>query len=454
MNEENVHIVPSGPIGLSLLSVETIVKHNINPEAGEIDNDTSYLLEMFKKNDCNWNKVLIYACQENDISLVKGLVKNSIDVNYNENKESTRDYENIDGFAPQNIKVPVQDPNSSQALKVASENGYLDIVKFLVEEAGAKVRDTEETALFQAAANGHLDVVRYLFEKGACFKINHYNNIGLILAAQNKHLDVVKYLCEGVSCSNPYITSFNPQNPKIGVEVKIFGNMPLQHAVKNNDLEMAKYFISVGANKNYHCVEHTCENSYLEMVKILVKSENDILSPIKKPLTLAVKNRHFEIIRYLCIEIGININNTDALCRTTYSGDLEMVQFLIENDMQNDLYGTSLGISDIHIWNECALECAIRNNQLEMVKYLCAAGANIGANSNNALRKASGAGYLDIVKVLIEYIPKELINHCINDKPDYYALYPIDHFRNQNSLELAIKGNYTELVEYLKLKFI
>jgi hypothetical protein len=83
------------------------------------------------------------------------------------------------------------DSISSKLLK-SVKLGYLDIVKFLVEQ-GVDTIDLN-FALKNASSRGHLDIVKYLIENGA--NIHYRNDLPLRLASNRGRLDVVKYLIE------------------------------------------------------------------------------------------------------------------------------------------------------------------------------------------------------------------------------------------------------------------
>lgn len=93
------------------------------------------------------------------------------------------------------------------ALKLASINGHLEIVKYLVEytipifsytgnlvERKINIHVNDEEALLRASENGHLEVVKYLISLGA--DIHADNNAALRIATLKGHLDVVRYLRE------------------------------------------------------------------------------------------------------------------------------------------------------------------------------------------------------------------------------------------------------------------
>ncbi len=77
------------------------------------------------------------------------------------------------------------------ALRIAADDGYLNVVEYLVEH-GADIHAVDDYALRWAAANGHLPIVKYLVEHGADIHVD--NDWALKNAEQYNHSDVVKYL--------------------------------------------------------------------------------------------------------------------------------------------------------------------------------------------------------------------------------------------------------------------
>lgn len=83
------------------------------------------------------------------------------------------------------------------ALILASKNGHMDIVGFLVDHGANinKVGKRAITALMVAAENGHLDVVKYLVEKGAnIHAVGLYNYTALDYAILKKEKPVEEFL--------------------------------------------------------------------------------------------------------------------------------------------------------------------------------------------------------------------------------------------------------------------
>ena len=101
----------------------------------------------------------------------------------------------------QGVDKNAKNMNRMTALHIASWNGNLEIVKYLIEtchvDKEAK-NNNGRTALHCASANGHLEIVKYLIEKCRVDKEakNNYGSTSLHCASANGHLEIVKYLVE------------------------------------------------------------------------------------------------------------------------------------------------------------------------------------------------------------------------------------------------------------------
>jgi ankyrin repeat protein len=100
----------------------------------------------------------------------------------------------------QNIdSVNYRDNSGRSLLMCASENGYTEVCKILLNK-GANLdlqASNGVTALNLASQNGHKEVVKLLLEKGA--KMDLQAKIGvtaLIMAAQEGYIQIVKFLLE------------------------------------------------------------------------------------------------------------------------------------------------------------------------------------------------------------------------------------------------------------------
>ena len=80
--------------------------------------------------------------------------------------------------------------DAERALRYASWNGEIEVVKYLIEQ-GADIHALDDRALRSASNYGHLEIVQYLIEKGANIRTD-----ALLYACWYGHLEVVKCLVE------------------------------------------------------------------------------------------------------------------------------------------------------------------------------------------------------------------------------------------------------------------
>ena len=83
--------------------------------------------------------------------------------------------------------------DNDDALRQASRNGHLEIVKYLIEN-GANIHAENDYALRWASNEGHLEVVKYLIKKGT--DVHAENDHALRWASGKGHLEIVKFLIE------------------------------------------------------------------------------------------------------------------------------------------------------------------------------------------------------------------------------------------------------------------
>ena len=110
-------------------------------------------------------------------------------------------------------------------------------------------------------------------------------------------------------------------------------------------------------------------NGYEEIVKLLIKKRvdvNQVSEYGQNALFLASNQGHVEIVRLL-IENGIYVNYIDphtgqnALHFASINGSLEIVKLLIEK---------GIDINQKDFLEEKALDCAIKNNHRQIVKFI------------------------------------------------------------------------------------
>ena len=104
--------------------------------------------------------------------------------------ESIKDF--LKPKSREDIKRDLKKLNQNEkdnALTYASENGYVDEVKYLLNN-GADVHAENDYALRWASFWGHTDVVKILIDYG----VDVHSNWALTISSINKHTDIVNLL--------------------------------------------------------------------------------------------------------------------------------------------------------------------------------------------------------------------------------------------------------------------
>ncbi|KAL2098148.1 hypothetical protein ACEWY4_007355 [Coilia grayii] len=189
-------------------------------------------------------------------------------------------------------------------LLIASRNGHLEVVDYLVEHCKANVElggsvnfdgETIEGAppLWAASAAGHLPVVRTLLKHGASVNSTTLtNSTPLRAACFDGHLEIVRYLVEH----------------RADMEVaNRHGHTCLMISCYKGHREIAKFLLERGADVNRKSVKgntalHDCaESGSLEIMKMLLKCnarmEKDGYG--MTPLLAASVTGHTNIVEYL-----------------------------------------------------------------------------------------------------------------------------------------------------------
>jgi hypothetical protein len=198
-------------------------------ENGKIENFTSewvsginnlevlkYLSKLYHFDAEDYTKIL--SNNIDSLEIVKYLVENGADINYND-RESLRSAIYNDNF--EIVKFLVEkgaDVNANRVLELAAENGNYEIVKFLVENGAAK--EAKNDALLKGIRS--FEMVKYLVENGA-------DNINLALieaSGQRKGYETVKYLVEK------------------GADIHYENDSALNSAIYSRDVKTIKYLIA------------------------------------------------------------------------------------------------------------------------------------------------------------------------------------------------------------------
>jgi len=104
------------------------------------------------------------------------------------------------GWADTRVQRSRRTSDPHLALRSASENGHLEVVRLLLDR-GAEIHAGEDYSLRWASHNGRLEVVRLLLDRGA--EIHARNDEALRFAKSYGHLEVVELLRGRISQETP-----------------------------------------------------------------------------------------------------------------------------------------------------------------------------------------------------------------------------------------------------------
>lgn len=262
---------------------------------------------------------------------------------------------------------------------------------------------TDKNVLLQISARlGHLKNVKYLISKDA--SIDWKDDYALRWAARNGHLLVVQFLIKMNSNINGYALRWAARN----------GNYEIVCLLAKKIADIKKYY-----NYAINRVDGS-ENAYffLEREITIINANN------ANALRWAARKGHNNIVQFL-----INNNyNENTLIYYCIKGDYEIVAILIKYgaDIHND-YDYALRMSvlnrhlkivelllkkgaDIHAKNDYAFRCSCENGYLDISLLLYHYGADIHVNNDESFRRSVFNGHIDIINFLIKYVN---VNHRI-----------------------------------------
>eukprot|EP00401_Gymnodinium_catenatum_P002559 CAMPEP_0117515090 /NCGR_PEP_ID=MMETSP0784-20121206/30401_1 /TAXON_ID=39447 /ORGANISM="" /LENGTH=916 /DNA_ID=CAMNT_0005310897 /DNA_START=36 /DNA_END=2783 /DNA_ORIENTATION=+ len=224
------------------------------------------------------------------------------------------------------------------ALLLAIDEGYVDVVKYLVEVGvNLKAFSGGDTALHTACAAGHLEIVRFLMESGEDKEATTDEGLTpLHLATMEGRVEVMRYLLEArtdlkAAAEGGYTAllfaaesgiievaqCLIEARADIGV-VSTGGDLVMHAAAANGHLDMLKYLIECGADKDawtigggtvLHAAVGELGDCNLEVVRYLIElgvgsRENAYM---QTPMHMACSSGSLGIVRLL-VERGDHVN--------------------------------------------------------------------------------------------------------------------------------------------------
>ncbi|XP_048243905.1 serine/threonine-protein phosphatase 6 regulatory ankyrin repeat subunit A-like isoform X2 [Haliotis rufescens] len=228
------------------------------------------------------------------------------------------------------------DYNLSDCLHLASKNGNLSTVRFLISlkmfNVNKKVTYLMQTSAMKAAEGGHYDVYHLLVSKGADLTLTDGNNRDcLMLACVGGNISIVKHVLSMKTCDINRRGGYRKQTP-------------VMMALKGRHYDVYHLLVSEGADltltdkDNRDCLMLACEGGNLSIVKhVLSMKTCDINRQggrLKQtPVMMALKGRHYDVYHLLVSE-GADLtltddDNRDCLMLACERGNISIVKHVL-----------------------------------------------------------------------------------------------------------------------------
>jgi len=246
----------------------------------------------------------------------------------------------------------------------------------------------------------------------------------------------------------------------IGTDVNVDTGAPLRYAAFSGYIRLMKLLIDYGADINARSpLGWAIDGKRYEAAKLLLNKGADVHFSEDKALRTAVGHNYVELTRLLLL-YGADIHgwhdwilkekkNCSNQMKKIIDDHLAKEKNIVKENLNEKFTEDSDPIADMNIgmmhqiklWMESmdklfgnkdhVLACSAGYGKLDFVKYLLAAGADVHADNDLALRWASESGHTEIVKLLL-------------------AANANVHAENDCALRWASENEHTEVVKVLK----
>ena len=269
------------------------------------------------------NKLFLTVVKANDINMVKELLKQNIDPSYNSNEAMYTALKN--GFV-EIIKLLLQDKrlkiSKNEVFQQAAQRGYVEVVKLLLQDKKVDPSDIDNYAIRYAAEYGRTEVVKLLLQDSRVDPSAN-RNYAIRIAAERGYVDIVKLLLQDErvdpSDDNNYALRYAAENGHIKV-VKLLlqdervdpsddNNYALLNAIREGQqkhIEIIKLLLQDPRinlnklNKNDYSIQFAIKKGHIEVIKLLLQDPRmRSLIDINYMIQVAQKNGNTEIIKLL-----------------------------------------------------------------------------------------------------------------------------------------------------------
>ncbi len=358
----------------NIIAENTKLNHEIMASAcysGNLDM-FNYLIEKgitpVDVNPYQGNNQLVRACNGGNLEMVKILVENyQFDVNKQDEYKFTplstatawaKDTDIIDYLLSKGANI--DGPAHAGYTPITRAIGKKDILEHLLKQgANPNPPRVIQSPLETACAFNDYESVRILIKYGA--------NVHAAHACSRCQDATIKEYIEGVKQAQNELASGNTKDSdvalleyiknggSINAPLSNGGKTPLMKAVEDNNVELAKQLIKLGANVNLKSINKTPmmiateKGVKIEMVELLLKHGAKLERMDNfyvDPLGTAVRNKERKMIDFF-LGTGLDINHsfkdsTTIMHAAAQTGDLSLFKYLIDrggNPLQADQTG-------------------------------------------------------------------------------------------------------------------
>ena len=420
----------------------TALHHSVRSGSNELvkyfaDTETS----IYCKTNFGQNSLHI-AAQNGHLNLCKTLLSNyKFDIHLTDNygwaaiHYSARNgsYELVKYFSDMGTNINCKNNLGENCLHIAASFRNLNLCKTLIEKHSFDVHLSDNngcTALHHSAASGSYELVSYFADMES--DIGYQNIVGmncLHTAAFHGHLNLCKALIE---------------KHKFSIHVTDnHGWTALLAASASGGYELVKYFADMGtdidckSNLGRNCLHIAARYGHLNLCKTLLDKHNFYVDNADNlgwtTLHHSVVSGIYELVTYfadMVTDIDLKVDNgMNCLHIAASCGHLNICKSLVEKHN-----------FDVHMGDKeefTALHYSAAGGSYEIVTYFADKGIDIRSKNKlgwNCLHIASGEGYLNLCKTLID---KHKFDMHMADDGGWTALH-----------HAVRKGSY-ELVTYL-----
>ena len=419
MKEHNLELA------LSLMNEKPV---DVNSDDGivqsVIEMDSLDLLKLFKSKGCYIRNITrtLFACKNGNDDILKYLLDNNAEykakIGFNQNPLIAA----IKSNSLECVKILLErgaDPNTCEnkmcCLAYACSIPNIEIVKALIEY-GAFVNGVDKNTtkpIVIAAENGFLDIVKYLIESGADFDDTPSNsNLSPLTAAcKNDHVKVVEYLLSiGVNPTDAH----EPQALPINIAKKYQSSQVLSLLLEDSNTETTSisqllldaiqkrdtYTIKALVDKKFkfgymdsqkRTALHYAAETNREIVEYMINHGFEVNAADEKgvtPLHLAISKNNYECTRVLLEHnADINASTVDGYTPIRIAAQnkrFNLVQLLLSGISQNK---PNLEIPDKNMNTPLMAICSQSPTQerTDMISILLNAGANPNSKNNREI---------------------------------------------------------------------